>query len=166
VARLREALGDSAGTPRFIETLPRKGYRFIASADLLDFRPDEGTAPQALPPEEASRSRLSVRAQKLLVVFGVAAVFAATTMVVVLRRSEPKDVRQQAVAILPLQNTNASNDLDFLRIGLADEIATTLSYVPALSIRPSVMSNRYAGPNVDVRKAAREMRVGKLCIAG
>src|SRR5215472_11729561 len=163
VARLREALGDSAGTPRFIETLPRKGYRFIASADLLEFRPDKvGAAAQALPPEEASRSRFSKRAQRILVVFGVAAVLAATTIFVLLLRSEPKDLRQQAIAILPLQNTSASNDLDFLRIGLADEIATTLSYVPALSIRPSAMSNRYVGPNVDVRKAAREMRVERI----
>src|SRR5437016_2747144 len=33
INRLREALGDSAGTPRFIETLPRRGYRFLASVN-------------------------------------------------------------------------------------------------------------------------------------
>src|SRR5258708_27701198 len=34
VNRVREALGDSAENPRFVETLPRRGYRFIASVDL------------------------------------------------------------------------------------------------------------------------------------
>ena len=48
------------------------------------------------------------------------------------------------LAILPLQNTSAVKDLDFLRLGLADEIATTLSYFPALSIRPFATTSKYA----------------------
>src|SRR6266481_7263956 len=36
IARLREVLGDSAETPRYIETLPRRGYRFIAPVDAGD----------------------------------------------------------------------------------------------------------------------------------
>ncbi|MGA2346036.1 MAG: winged helix-turn-helix domain-containing protein, partial [Candidatus Sulfotelmatobacter sp.] len=35
IARLREALGDSAGTPRYIETLPRRGYRFIGTVEKV-----------------------------------------------------------------------------------------------------------------------------------
>ena len=35
IARLREALGDSAESPRYIETLPRRGYRFIAKVDVV-----------------------------------------------------------------------------------------------------------------------------------
>jgi eukaryotic-like serine/threonine-protein kinase len=66
------------------------------------------------------------------------------------------------LAVLPLQNTSASKDLDFLRLGLADDIATTLSYFPALSIRPFATTSRYAGPNVDLQKAAQEMRVGNI----
>src|SRR4029077_16710171 len=34
IKRLREALGDTAETPRFIETLPRRGYRFVATIDV------------------------------------------------------------------------------------------------------------------------------------
>src|SRR3979490_2950499 len=37
VGRIREALGDSAETPRYIETLPRRGYRFIARVDEVNF---------------------------------------------------------------------------------------------------------------------------------
>src|SRR5260370_9565268 len=44
VARLREALGDSADSPRYIETLPRRGYRLIVSVE------DSPQTPQALPP--------------------------------------------------------------------------------------------------------------------
>jgi eukaryotic-like serine/threonine-protein kinase len=66
------------------------------------------------------------------------------------------------LAVLPLQNTSASKDLDFLRLGLADDIATTLSYFPALSIRPFATTSRYAGPEVDLQKAAQEMRVANI----
>jgi eukaryotic-like serine/threonine-protein kinase len=66
------------------------------------------------------------------------------------------------VAVLPLQNTSAAKDLDFLRLGLADDIANTLSYFPALSIRPFATTSRYAGPDVDLQKAAQDMRVGNI----
>src|SRR5207237_1067087 len=60
---------------------------------------------------------------------------------------------------------------DFLRLGLADDIATTLSHFPALSIRPFATTSRYAGPDVDLQKAAQEMRVadiitGHFAVAG
>jgi len=66
------------------------------------------------------------------------------------------------VAVLPLQNTSDAKDLDFLRLGLADDIANTLSYFPALSIRPFATTSRYAGPDVDLQKAAQDMRVGNI----
>ena len=66
------------------------------------------------------------------------------------------------LAVLPLQNTSAAKDLDFLRLGLADDIATTLSFYPSLSIRPFAATSKYAGPDVDLQKAARELRVADL----
>jgi adenylate cyclase len=68
----------------------------------------------------------------------------------------------QPIAVLPLQNVSAAKDLDFLRIGLADDIANTLSYYPALSIRPFATTNQYAGADVDLQKAAWEMRVADI----
>ena len=48
VNRLREALGDSAGSPRFVETLPRRGYRFVAPVEV---GPATETARLGTPPE-------------------------------------------------------------------------------------------------------------------
>jgi eukaryotic-like serine/threonine-protein kinase len=63
------------------------------------------------------------------------------------------------VAVLPFQNAGSDKDIDFLRLALPDEIATTLSYSRALSIRPSATTSKYSGPDLDVQKAGREMQV-------
>ncbi len=65
----------------------------------------------------------------------------------------------RTVAVLPLQNMGAEKDLDFLRLGLADEIATSLSYVRSLSIRPFSTTSKYDSPTLDVQEAGRAMHV-------
>lgn len=163
VGRLREALGDSADTPRFIETVPRKGYRFIAP--LPDASPGQAVVVSEAPVgKPGTRASFSARERKrLAIIAAVIVAFAIVGAVVVLRRpATPLASSPQSVAVLPLENTSAAKDLDFLRIGLADDIATTLSYFPALSIRPFATSNRYGGPDVDLQKAGREMRVARI----
>jgi DNA-binding winged helix-turn-helix (wHTH) protein/TolB-like protein len=164
VARLREALGDSADTPRFIETLPRKGYRFVAPASLLESKPGQEATAVALPKGPKSRPKVFAQQWRALVTGAVAALGITIAVAVVMshRKEQLQFTRSQAVAVLPFQNTSATKDFDFLRFGLADDLATRLSYFPELSIRPSATSNRYAGSDVDLQKAAREMGVGAI----
>ena len=68
-------------------------------------------------------------------------------------------VGPRTVAVLPLQNLGAEKDLDFLRLGLADEIATSLSYVRSLTIRPFATTSKYDSPTLDVQEAGRAMHV-------
>jgi eukaryotic-like serine/threonine-protein kinase len=67
-----------------------------------------------------------------------------------------------SVAVLPLQNTNGDVSLDFLRYALADEVANALTNTRSLDVRPSLMTRKYAGANVDPRTAASELRVGTI----
>jgi eukaryotic-like serine/threonine-protein kinase len=66
---------------------------------------------------------------------------------------------QKTVAVLPLQNLGADKDLDFLRLALADEIATSLSYVRSLSIRPFATTSKYDSPTLDLQEAGHAMHV-------
>jgi eukaryotic-like serine/threonine-protein kinase len=68
----------------------------------------------------------------------------------------------KAIAVLPLQNASSDKDIDFLRLSLADEIATALSRVQTFSIRPSAMTSKYSGPTVDLKLAGQEMRVASI----
>ena len=69
------------------------------------------------------------------------------------------------VAVLPFQNMGSDMDSDFLRLALPDEIATALSYVRSLSIRPFATTSKYTSPGLDVQQAGREMRVNDI-VAG
>ena len=71
VAKLRQALGDSAENPRFVETIPRRGYRFIALVEELSASASEETKPRNPPLTEPVRSRLH------LIVIGVILLLAA-----------------------------------------------------------------------------------------
>lgn len=66
------------------------------------------------------------------------------------------------VAVLPFQNSSSDKDTDFLRLALPDEIANTLSYSRALSIRPSAATSKYVGQDLDLQKAGREMQVSDI----
>jgi serine/threonine protein kinase/TolB-like protein len=77
------------------------------------------------------------------------------------QRSTPAVVNagQRTVAVLPLQNLGADKDVDFLRLALADEIATSLSYVRSLSIRPFATTSKYDSATVDLQEAGKAMHV-------
>ena len=77
------------------------------------------------------------------------------------QRSAPVAITasQKTVAVLPLQNLGSEKDVDFLRLALADEIATALSYVRSLSIRPFATTSKYDSPTVDLQEAGKAMHV-------
>jgi serine/threonine protein kinase/tetratricopeptide (TPR) repeat protein len=63
------------------------------------------------------------------------------------------------VAVLPFQNTSADNHLDYLNTALPDEVITTLSYAPTLSVRPFSMSQRFTAQNSDPLQAGQRLKV-------
>jgi len=102
------------------------------------------------------------------VIAGVVGVIAAIVMAPYLWQSRHSPVSPvdsaspRAIAVLPFQNAGSDKDTDFLRLALPDEISTTLSYVPSLSIRPFATTSKYNGPNVDLQQAGLEMRVNSI----
>lgn len=96
VNRLREALGDSAEEPRFIETLPKRGYRFIAPIEPAAAPPvapshpaDVSSQPAAAAPAPASRDKMRVPRSVLLAALG--AVFVITGAIVLITSRPPAD---------------------------------------------------------------------------
>ncbi len=69
---------------------------------------------------------------------------------------------QTTIAILPFQNLGGDASTDYLRLALPDEIATTLSYIPTLAIRPFATTQKYAKGDVDPQAAGRELHVADV----
>ena len=157
VSELRRILRDDAKQPHIIETVSKNGYRLIAPVQRIQ---DSSLASR----REVRANFFAGRRRKVLAAMAVSLVAIAITLAVALVRKPAKIQTRgpQPIAVLPLQNASAAKDLDFLRLGLADDIATTLSFYPSLSIRPFAAISKYAGPDIDLQKAARELRVADL----
>jgi TolB-like protein len=69
---------------------------------------------------------------------------------------------KNTIAVLPLQNMNGDISVEFLRFALADEIANTLTYTRTLDVRPSAMTRKFVGNDVDPEKAGLEVHVANI----
>ncbi len=97
------------------------------------------------------------------------AVFAAAVLLVIWRspsHSAPAATNSStpsvAVAVLPFQNLSGDATTDYLRMALPDEVATTLSSMRGLSVRPFATTAKYAKSDIDVEQAGKELHVGRL----
>src|SRR5713101_1780080 len=69
---------------------------------------------------------------------------------------------KNTIAVLPLQNMNNDISVEFLRFALADEIANTLTYTRTLDVRPSAITRKFAGNDVDPQQAGKEVHVANV----
>jgi eukaryotic-like serine/threonine-protein kinase len=69
---------------------------------------------------------------------------------------------KNTIAVLPLQNMNGDISVEFLRFALADEIANTLTYTRTLDVRPSAITRKFVGNDVDPQQAGKEVHVANV----
>jgi TolB-like protein/DNA-binding winged helix-turn-helix (wHTH) protein len=154
VRKLRDALGDSAEIPRYIETLPRRGYRFMAAVEAQPLpAPEEAEAPGLVRPVAGLRSR------------GVAAPLTALAAVLALSatgdrwRGHPSGpVEIASIAVLPFENLTGDPEQDYFVDGMTDAVITNLAQIRALRVisRTSVM--HYKRTNKLLPRIADELR--------
>jgi eukaryotic-like serine/threonine-protein kinase len=78
------------------------------------------------------------------------------------RRMAGGGAPKNTIAVLPLQNMNGDISVEFLRFALADEIANTLTYTRTLDVRPSAITRKFVGNDVDPQQAGREVHVANV----
>ncbi len=159
VKRLRDALSDSADSPRFVETLPRRGYRFIAPLE----RPPVSlpAAPQAPPrPALPPRSRLPSWS-------GAAAVVAAVALVAGLivtgtwprLRGQLASTPIRSLAVLPFENLTGDAEQDYFVDGMTDAVITDLAQVRALRVISRTSVTQYKLAKKALPRIAEELGV-------
>jgi serine/threonine protein kinase len=78
------------------------------------------------------------------------------------RRMAGAGAAKNTIAVLPLQNMNGDISVEFLRFALADEIANTLTYTRTLDVRPSAITRKFVGNDVDPQQAGKELHVATI----
>jgi TolB-like protein/DNA-binding winged helix-turn-helix (wHTH) protein/Tfp pilus assembly protein PilF len=163
IARLREVLGDSAERPRYIETLPRRGYRFIAPVDAGDLPAPSGAADSAPPADLAGHARLTKsNALLLTTVFAVLVISIALWLARTGGAPASAAPRLNSIAVLPLENLSGDPSQEFFADGMTDQLITDLAKVGSLRVisRTSVM--RYKGTRKGLPEIARELNVDAI----
>ena len=171
IKKLRDVLGDSAEHPRYVETLPRRGYRFIAQvesngssrpaavATVAENLADEGTpgvpaAPQA---SEARRgpSRLWMGALALAAL--LAALNLGTWRPRFLERPAERGI--QSLAVLPLENLTGDPGQEYFVDGMTDALITDLAQIRALRVISRTSAMRYKSARKPLSEIAAELNV-------
>lgn len=157
VNRLREALGDSAENPRFIETLPRKGYRFICPL-ATPFGPSpEYKIAEVSPSTQRTAQRFRQRAARIGGAFLILATAGWLMWRTVWGGHGVGAIR--SIAVLPLEDVSGDTTQEYFADGLTDELIADLGQIGSLRVISRTSVKRYKGTHKPLPEIARELDV-------
>src|ERR1700756_1281416 len=171
ISKIRDALGDSADSPRYVETLPRRGYRFIADVAVVDQAPldrretvvggvpgTQGHNRADLVREPAASKRWAWSLAWTISGFAVALILLIlAAQIFRLSSRPPANIR--SLAVLPLESLSGDASQDYFADGMTDELITDLGQISVLRVisRTSIMS--YKRTRKPLPQIARELNV-------
>lgn len=158
INKLREALGDSADEPRFIQTVPRRGYRFLG--ELQSEKPliEAGSG------QDAATAR---RPERRHIVYAGAAgilLLAGAVALLVLRytgspHATPELRHIESIAVLPLRNLSGDAEQEYFADGMTEALITDLAQISALRVISRTSSMRYKALNTPLPQIAQDLHV-------
>jgi TolB-like protein/DNA-binding winged helix-turn-helix (wHTH) protein/Tfp pilus assembly protein PilF len=166
IALIRKALGEGMNGERYIETVPKRGYRFVASVKVVN---REGAAPVAtalpvsaefaaapLPVKTASPAGLRKRPAAILGVFAL--LLLALASVGLYLRFKPAP-RTESLAVLPF---SADAQTEYLADGIAESLINNLSRLSNLRVTARATAFSYKGKEANPRQVGQELNVGTV----
>ena len=164
IKRLRAALNDSAVQPRYIETLARRGYRFIGSVNPAGVETDI-TTPADVPASTAVHTERALGSRNRWMI--VVAVCVLAVCVWGWRQwRHPKGVPPlpviRSLAVLPLQNLSGDPSQDFLADGMTEELIGRLSRIHGLRVVSRTSSMHFKNTQLSVPEIAKMLAVDAI----
>jgi TolB-like protein/DNA-binding winged helix-turn-helix (wHTH) protein len=164
VSQLRKVLGDSADEPKVIETLPKRGYRFIAAVRALD---DPAPRQSWLPASGmvSSAVRIAARSRPAIVVTlaAVLGLVAATSAYLYLPGAGPRaagaPLEIRSLAVLPLENLSGDMEQQYFADGITDALTTDLAQVGSLRVISRTSATQFRGSGQTLAQIGRELKV-------
>ncbi len=189
VMRLREVLSDSSENPRFIETLPRRGYRFLApleekpasvneptpvqsgevgASQSADSKVDS-TSPPLLPAFPAFAAKPEKRVQRLRLVTVTLSIFAIVLAGAFAFRylkrfslATAPSGQLTSLVVLPFENLSADKDQAYFADGMTDELIAHLAKIRSLRVISRTSSMEYKGAHKTLSQIARDLHVDSV----
>jgi TolB-like protein/Tfp pilus assembly protein PilF len=176
VRRLRAALGDDADTPRYIETVPRRGYRFIGSLEALTIvepthagsaPPEPVLEPIVVPANETVPGWDGGARAGLLAVL-LTALIGTTAWIWNARQHDAANVPATSastpavatsIAVLPFLNLSSEQDQQYFADGLTEEVLNLLAQTRTLRVIARTSSFSFRDQKVDIATVARKLKV-------
>ncbi len=160
IRQIRAALNDDADTPRYIETLPRRGYRFIAPVESSNGTPSQTVAPPRSPATDGQFPwRVAALAGGLVGILAVL-VALATPRLRALWFGAEGPVR--TIAVLPLKNLTGDAAQDYFAAGMTDALTTDLAKMENLQVISYTSALHYAQANKSLPAIARELKADAI----
>jgi TolB-like protein/DNA-binding winged helix-turn-helix (wHTH) protein len=155
VRRLRATLGDEAETPRYIETIPRHGYRFIGTV-----LPPESPAPVVVDPAGVKPAWGVIAA--LVLIVGIGAVIWSVRHDGSTADRASLQGAARAIAVLPFVDLSAEQDQQYFSDGLTEELISHLAAELPLRVIARTSSFSFKGENVDIATVASKLGVSHV----
>ena len=153
INRLRETLGDDANNPRFIETLPQRGYRFLLPVENV--QPEQ--LPRGLPPKAAAPAR-GINRRVLLAAAGL--LIAALLGLLGYFGLKPHGRPVESIAVLPLENLSGDPAKEYFSEGMTDELIGEIARITPLRVISRTSAMKYKGVTRKLLpEIARELNV-------
>ncbi len=143
ISILRKALGDTPDGCSYIETIPKRGYLFVAALN--------GQVP--------SRKK---RLNWLVITATVLLVAGASVLAYALLSKAGREATLTTIAVLPFVDMSAAKDQEYFSDGLTEELTDALARVPGLSVAARTSSSAYKGKQQDIRDIGARLKVGMI----
>jgi TolB-like protein/DNA-binding winged helix-turn-helix (wHTH) protein/Flp pilus assembly protein TadD len=168
VSKIRDALGDSSNHPRFVETVARRGYRFLSDVTVMPKAGGEAAPGDLAPGVVAPLAPLLTPHQKvrpgnlawrLLGLGTVLALVAASLVAWFLFPLIYSPAAIHSLAVLPLENVSGDSSQDYFADGMTDELITRLAQISTLRVISRTSAMKYKHAPKPLAEIARDLAV-------
>jgi TolB-like protein/DNA-binding winged helix-turn-helix (wHTH) protein/Tfp pilus assembly protein PilF len=166
VRKLREALGDSAEEPQYIETIPRRGYRFIGALEEEAAQPESGSKTDTVnglsqePPSKARNPR--TRWLRLGAIFIVVSAVTGVLGWIAFKTYRARGGTTTAISslvVLPFANLSGDPSQEYFADAMTDEMTSDLAKIGAMRVISRTSAMHYKGTSKTLPEIARELNV-------
>lgn len=168
ISALRRVLGETPNENKFIETVPRKGYRFVAEVrevtDIFEsFEKAFEDTQKEQKPKQTSPKPTQKFSTKTILIFSALILLSTIGGIYLWNLSNQNEKtppeQLKTIAVLPFKPLTKEGSDEVLEMGMADALITKLSNLQQITVRPTSSVLKYNNENSDIVKIGRELQV-------